>query len=175
MQHSSSTHSILLPVKPANETVAVRFAHACDHGSFPIQASSLVPGGAPRHGRRRRIPLVANADSTCTCRLCRAQDLRVRAPRALQPWLGRHAGARRRSTFGDSARVQVRPVPVQMWPGRAQSWCRCGQGVPSPGADVAGVSPVPGADADVPMGRARPTVCALLAASRRCLLRTPLQ
>ena len=48
----------------------------------------------------------------------------------------------------------MRPVPVQMWQGRAQSRCRCergepqslcgcGRGEPSPGADVAGVSPVP--------------------------------
>ncbi len=35
------------------------------------------------------------------------------------------------------------PVPVQMWQGQAQSWCRCGCGEPSPGADVAGVSRVP--------------------------------
>ena len=37
----------------------------------------------------------------------------------------------------------VSPVPAQMWPGRAQSRCRCGRGEPSLGADVAGVSPVP--------------------------------
>jgi hypothetical protein len=35
------------------------------------------------------------------------------------------------------------PVPVQMWPGRAQSRCRCGRGEPSPGADAAAASPVP--------------------------------
>ena len=35
------------------------------------------------------------------------------------------------------------PVPVQMWAGRTQSWCRCGSGEPSPGADVAAASPVP--------------------------------
>ena len=34
------------------------------------------------------------------------------------------------------------PVPAQMWEGWAQSRRRCGRGVPSPGADVAGVSPV---------------------------------
>ena len=34
----------------------------------------------------------------------------------------------------------VSPVLVQMWPGRAQSWCRCGRGEPSPGAGVAGAS-----------------------------------
>ena len=49
----------------------------------------------------------------------------------------------------------ARPVLVQMWPGRAQSWCRCGRGVspvlvemwaggePSPLADVAGVQALP--------------------------------
>jgi hypothetical protein len=35
------------------------------------------------------------------------------------------------------------PVPVQMWQGLSQSWCRCGSGEPSPGADVAGAIPVP--------------------------------
>jgi hypothetical protein len=35
------------------------------------------------------------------------------------------------------------PVPVQMWQWRAQSRRRCGRLEPSPGADVAGVSPVP--------------------------------
>jgi hypothetical protein len=30
-----------------------------------------------------------------------------------------------------------------MWQGRAQCRCRCGRGEPSPGADVAGASPVP--------------------------------
>ena len=35
------------------------------------------------------------------------------------------------------------PVPVQMWQGWAQFRCRCGRGRPSPGADVAGVGPVP--------------------------------
>ena len=34
------------------------------------------------------------------------------------------------------------PVPVQMRQGWAQSWCRCGRGGPSPGADVAGVGSV---------------------------------
>ena len=34
-------------------------------------------------------------------------------------------------------------VPVQMWPGRAQSRCRRGWGEPTPFADVAAVSPVP--------------------------------
>jgi hypothetical protein len=34
-------------------------------------------------------------------------------------------------------------VPAQMWHGRAQSRCRGGTGEPSPGADVAGPSPVP--------------------------------
>ena len=33
--------------------------------------------------------------------------------------------------------VEVRTVPAQMWPGRAQSRRRCGRGEPSPGADVA--------------------------------------
>ena len=37
-----------------------------------------------------------------------------------------------------------RPVPVQMWAGRARSRCRCGSGEPSPGADVAAASLVPG-------------------------------
>ena len=32
---------------------------------------------------------------------------------------------------------------AQSWQGRAQSWSRCGRGQPSPGADVAAVSPVP--------------------------------
>ncbi len=35
------------------------------------------------------------------------------------------------------------PVPAQLWQRRAQPRCRCGRGGPSPGADVAGVSPVP--------------------------------
>jgi hypothetical protein len=49
----------------------------------------------------------------------------------------------------DSAKIlaklgmNVRPVPVQMWQGCAQSRCRCGRGEPSPGADVAATSPVP--------------------------------
>jgi hypothetical protein len=34
-------------------------------------------------------------------------------------------------------------VPAQMWQGWAQSRRGCGRGEPSPGADVAGVSPVP--------------------------------
>ncbi len=34
-------------------------------------------------------------------------------------------------------------VPVQRWQGRAQSRCRGGRGEPSPGAEVAAVSPVP--------------------------------
>ena len=33
------------------------------------------------------------------------------------------------------------PVPAQTWQGAAQSRRRCGRGQPSPGADVAGVSP----------------------------------
>ena len=40
------------------------------------------------------------------------------------------------------------PVPAQMRPGPAQSRCRCERGNPSPGADVAGVSPSPGADVE---------------------------
>ena len=36
-----------------------------------------------------------------------------------------------------------------MWQGQAQSQRRCGRGGPSPGADVAGKSPVPGADVAV--------------------------
>jgi hypothetical protein len=35
------------------------------------------------------------------------------------------------------------PVLVQMWWGWARSRRRCGQGEPNPGADVAGMSPVP--------------------------------
>ena len=38
--------------------------------------------------------------------------------------------------------IKVLPGPVQMWQGWAQSRCRSGSGNPSPGADVAGVSPV---------------------------------
>jgi hypothetical protein len=50
----------------------------------------------------------------------------------------------------------VSPVLVPMWQGCAQSWCRCGRGEPSPGADVVGVSPVL-----VPMCHASP--CGALA------------
>jgi hypothetical protein len=40
--------------------------------------------------------------------------------------------------------LKVSAVPVQMWrKGRAVSLRRCGRGEPSPGADVAGVGPVP--------------------------------
>ncbi len=35
------------------------------------------------------------------------------------------------------------PIPVQMWEGRARSWCRCGRGGPGPGADVGRAGPVP--------------------------------
>jgi hypothetical protein len=34
--------------------------------------------------------------------------------------------------------ARERPVPAQMWQGRAQSRRRCGRGEPSPGADVGG-------------------------------------
>jgi hypothetical protein len=37
----------------------------------------------------------------------------------------------------------TRLVPVQIWQGRAQSLSGCGGGEKSPGADVAGMSPVP--------------------------------
>jgi hypothetical protein len=51
--------------------------------------------------------------------------------------------------------------PGAVWQGRAQSRCRCGRGEPSPGADVAGVSPVPvpmwrGQKAAQYLGRCRP-------------------
>jgi hypothetical protein len=39
-----------------------------------------------------------------------------------------------------AAPAAIPPVPVQMWQGRAQSWCGCGRGEPSPGADVAGLA-----------------------------------
>jgi hypothetical protein len=37
----------------------------------------------------------------------------------------------------------VRPVPLQMWQGRAMFWHRCGRGGPSPGTDLTAVNPVP--------------------------------
>ena len=70
-------------------------------------------------------------------------------PSVLPYALARYArvcrGSYRRATC-DDGKVrdgQVRAVPVQMWQRSAQSRCRCGGGEPSPGADVAGVSPVP--------------------------------
>jgi hypothetical protein len=46
-----------------------------------------------------------------------------------------------RSPGADVAAVSA--ILVQMWPGRAQSRCRCGSGERNPSTDVAGVSPVP--------------------------------
>ena len=69
------------------------------------------------------------------------------SPVPAQMWQG-PAQARRRCGRG-RAPVPAQmwqgasPVLVQMWPGWAQSWCRYGSGEPSPGADVAGVSPAP--------------------------------
>ncbi len=42
----------------------------------------------------------------------------------------------------DRHRSQTPQDPQQMWPGWAQSRCRCGRGGPSPGADAGGVGPV---------------------------------
>jgi hypothetical protein len=58
---------------------------------------------------------------------------------------GECAGEERRAQVGpspDADVAAVRPVPVQMWQGRAQSRCRCGRGGPSPGADLSGAGPV---------------------------------
>jgi hypothetical protein len=106
----------------------------------PCDPDSTVCRAA--HGMHRAA---CNAGSaTCT----------ARAPRLVP----RRCGRGERSPGADVAAVS--PVPVQMWAGRAQSscrWlarsrCRCGSGEPqsrrrfgraepSPGADVAGVSP----------------------------------
>ncbi len=48
-----------------------------------------------------------------------------------------------RAEVGASANAARYPVRVQMWQPGAQSRRRCGTGEPSPGADVAGGSPVP--------------------------------
>ncbi len=60
---------------------------------------------------------------------------------ARAPWCPRRCGRGGPSPGADVAGVG--PVPVQMWPGWAQSRRRCGRDGPSPGADVAGVGPVP--------------------------------
>ena len=56
---------------------------------------------------------------------------------------GERAEEERRAQVGpspDADVAAVRPVPVQMWQGRAQSRCRSLGGGPSPSADVAGLN-----------------------------------
>ena len=43
--------------------------------------------------------------------------------------------------FMDPPCGRAHPVPLQMWQAQTQSQCRYGRGEPSPGADMAGVSP----------------------------------
>jgi hypothetical protein len=69
-----------------------------------------------------------------------------------QRWCAEERAINGRGCPGADSVGGVSPVPVQMWAGRAQSRRRCGKGEPSPGADVVGMSPCPGAD----VGRVSP-------------------
>ncbi len=76
------------------------------------------------------VPIAA---SVCpvACRLACGANLTARptmAPTAVPTPVG--GGCSVDSTDGSEL---VRPVPVQMWAGWAQSRCRCGRGGPSPG------------------------------------------
>ena len=58
----------------------------------------------------------------------------------------REALGNRRDRQAQTCPEGVSPVPMQMWQRCAKSWCRCGSGAPSPGADVGRGEPSPGAD-----------------------------
>jgi hypothetical protein len=64
------------------------------------------------------------------------------SPHERSPQRWRQRSAETTHVSGIERRWQgVSPVPAQMWQGQAQSWCRCGSGEFSPGADVVRTSP----------------------------------
>jgi hypothetical protein len=72
------------------------------------------------------------------------QKLEYGKRRRIAPYVLQHAvGQQQLPECAVPARMDRSSQSRRMWRRRAQSRCRCGGGEPSPGADVAGVSPVP--------------------------------
>ena len=140
------------PAHSANTHVHGAHAQVC-RIDVPVQRDE------PRHRAERAAAL--GVSPRCRCGPVPAQmwpspgadvDQSRRRCGASRTGGGRRAGVRRFASVrypalecgsAEHATYQVRPLPAQTWPGRVQSRRRCGRGEPSPGADVAGVSPVP--------------------------------
>jgi hypothetical protein len=92
---------------------------------------------APGHHEMRRRCRARRTASTKSRKRGRTYDAYVTGDRRR-----RLVQREPRSDGARQLRLLVRPVPVQMRVGRAESRCRCGWGEPSLDADVGGVSPV---------------------------------
>jgi hypothetical protein len=129
------------PFAPRHICAGTAFVTPRQHREWAHPPSSIYTGSglAPPHLRRDWPALVwtrwhEEADIIAALRLSDAQAESARA----QLFEAELADALRRT---EARRADS--VSAQMWPGRVQSRCRCGQGGFSPGADVARAGSVP--------------------------------
>ena len=98
-----------------------------------VTLQQRCPGAAPPSTLRRQPPRSRSPSRRSSARV------RLSCWRLQPPIVPQQSSTRRRCAYGPAI-----PAPAQMWQEAvAQSRCSRGSGEPSPGADVAGASPVP--------------------------------